>query len=80
MLFEACASNQSASRITCLGYVLGVADTLGATGNACIPPGITEDQTKDLVIKYLRDHPESRHLGAASQIGISLMATFPCKK
>lgn len=73
-------SNQPASRITCLGYVLGVADTLGATGNACIPPDTMEDQTRDLVIKYLHDHPESRHLGAASQVGISLMTAFPCKK
>lgn len=73
-------SNQPASKAACLNYVLGVADTLGATRNACLPPDVTEDTIREIVIKYLRDNPESRHVGAASQVGISLMAAFPCKK
>jgi hypothetical protein len=46
----------------------------------CRPPSITAGQTKDAVIKWLRDNPKFRtDAPAAAQVWKALIETWPCK-
>lgn len=71
----------------CTLYIEGAADTYESlqSGNAikrvmCVPQEVTGRQIKDIVIKYLGAHPETRHKEAAGQIGSALIDAFPCPK
>jgi hypothetical protein len=68
----------------CLGYVTGVADVLGGGTvidgiRACFVTATT-GQLKDVVLRYLNEHPETRHLVAASLVARALSEAFPCPK
>ena len=60
----------------CDGYVAGVAD---ASKELCIPSSVTVAQTSDIFKKYLRNHPEDRHLNAQSLVFRALSEAWPCK-
>ena len=69
----------------CRGYVAGVADILEnrevAGYRACISaPTVEIGQLADVVTSFLRDHPEERHLTAASNVALALSKAFPCKQ
>jgi len=64
----------------CLGYVAGTFDTLDALKMTCRPNEVTMGQAQDMITKYLRDHPETRHLNASDLVGAFLAETFPCKE
>jgi hypothetical protein len=75
---------QSENPISCLAYVLGVSDVL--TGGhfdpkykLCDGPNATIRQYRDIVIKYLDDHPEERHVSAWSLVSLALHDAFQCK-
>ncbi len=68
-----------------LVYALGVLDVLrgngyGAIPRICIPDNIDAGQLGDINCKYLRDHPEERHLTGWSLASKALYLSFPCKK
>jgi len=77
-LYEECASQDYS---LCLGYVMGVSDALNATkpNFFCLPPSIKGNQELAVVVKYLRDHPETWHYSAWTDIGAALAVAFPCK-
>jgi hypothetical protein len=60
----------------CDGYVAGVAD---ASKELCIPSSVTVAQTSDIFKKYLRNHPEDRHLNAQSLVFRALSEAWPCE-
>lgn len=76
-LYELCGKNIP----FCNGYISGVADVLASqSGNSmCLPKGVVIKQVADVVMKYLTDHPESRHYNANSEIFLALSIAFPCK-
>jgi hypothetical protein len=41
---------------------------------------VTAHQELAVVIKYLRDHPDTWHYSGASDIGVALAMAFPCKE
>lgn len=45
----------------------------------CIPKGVEFSQLKEIAVNYMRDHPESRHESARSQIFASFVEAYPCK-
>lgn len=45
----------------------------------CFPPGTSGEQTMDIVIKYLSDKPEDRHILASALILKAVRAVFPCE-
>jgi Rap1a immunity proteins len=45
---------------------------------SCEPPGVTAGQVKDVVVRYLEKHPESRHAVGASLVLAALYEAFPC--
>ena len=44
----------------------------------CPDPSMENGQIVDVVVKYLKDHPENRHSDAAILVAVALMKTFPC--
>jgi hypothetical protein len=80
-LYENCTSSDS---LFCSGYVMGVSDALKLNALKLnlfySPSSVTAHQELAVVVKYLRDHPETRHYSAASDIGVALAMAFPCKE
>jgi len=62
------------------GYVKGVTDAYYEAGLFCNPNGVTNLQAFDIVGKYLKDNPETRHKNAPSLVYKSLTDAYPCKK
>jgi TctA family transporter len=71
----------------CRAYDMGIADAISLSQafggslvgfRACFPPGVNSKQVEDIATRFLREHPEVRHLGAASQVAKALADAFPC--
>lgn len=85
-LLADCDSSVGYDRGACSGYISGVSDAIASyqTVHAfpdfvCMPDQVQRGQIIDVVVKYLRDHPEKRHLGAASMVTAALRLAFPCE-
>jgi hypothetical protein len=71
----------------CLGYINGLRDgvVFASLGPGAKPPFEISDrvelgQLKDVVVKYLNEHPEERHLHAAVLVESALAKAFPRQK
>jgi len=62
------------------GYVLSISDVAEISGTICLSGGVTNGQIYDIVGKYLKDNPETRHKNAPSLVYKSLTDAYPCKK
>jgi hypothetical protein len=71
----------------CLGYALGIYDAMQAAQTsgerlfglrACAPPGMMDEQARDVMIRFAITHPESRRYSAARQIAEAFSDAFPC--
>jgi Rap1a immunity proteins len=79
-LFKFCSANPD---LTCLAYTVAIADALSAPNvingyRACIPLSVTNGQVRDVVLLYMKQHPEKRHYGAAGLVAGALAEAFPC--
>jgi hypothetical protein len=72
----------------CYGYIEGIADAMAGgvmtqvyDYKACVPnePGISAGQLKDIILRYLTNHPETRDWAGAGLVAHALEETFPCK-
>ena len=73
----------------CMGYIDAVLDVgarwktteLPSTKSVhfCLPTGVTSDQARKVVRKYLEQHPEKLHWEAVQLITLALADPFPCK-
>ncbi len=83
-LKESCHSEGQYGRGACLGFtsaVAGIVDTETIYGwRACIPDGVTRGQLRDIMVKFLDDHPEKLHHSAASLAARAYEEVFPCPK
>jgi Rap1a immunity proteins len=82
-LYEDCTRQTGAGeRLYCSGYVTGLVEGMMMNRKQviCPPQGITIGPLVDMVVKHLRDHPETRHYAANSEVGLALMKAFPCKE
>ena len=93
---KAAAANASAADavagMRCVAYLAGfVHGTLsiqtadntmrGVPNVICYPPvGISTEQTRRIVVKWLEDHPERLHNEAALEVFFAILNAFPCKK
>ena len=86
-LYEMCIENDNT--LACTAYVAGVMDFLSAAGKTdilneqfqpvCVPQsGVTLGQLQDIVIKYLREHPEERHEPGVFLVVGAIREAFPC--
>jgi hypothetical protein len=80
-LLERCSSEQSFGSGYCAGYAAAIADAARVISGdqVCIPATATLAQVRDVVIQYLREHPEERHYAAGSLVLRSLLVAFPCR-
>jgi hypothetical protein len=85
-LLEACESKAELQQAFWLGYITGSTDVDGMNGAAfperrrsCIPESVSNSQIRDVVVKYLKEHPEDRHLLAEILVVQALAKTFPCR-
>ena len=79
-LYQECtAAFGSPPNILCLGYVMAASDALESQRLICRPKEVTASQAEDVIVNYLRDHPEQSHLTAYSLAKLALMSVFPCK-
>jgi hypothetical protein len=89
-LLSRCRSDASlADRQYCLGYVTGAADFAiqdernnKAMDKVCwinIPDGVTSGQLLEILVKYLREHPERLHYQGGYLIIEAFHQAFPCK-
>ena len=91
-LFEQCTRERDSATYwyddaTCTAYIQGFVE--GATSfqelwpkerpkAICLPAKATAGQIRDVVVKYLNQHPERRHLPAMMSILTATVAAFPC--
>jgi len=89
---QMCSSPDHTSQGVCLGYVIGVADSIEKPivyvgkvqgrnvyfPRACIRDGVTAGQIRDIALKWMADHPEHRDASADSIVMMSLLSAFPC--
>jgi hypothetical protein len=59
------------------GYVIGVFDVISGV-NVCAPNGVTVGQVTAVVLKYMRENPQSLHLFGDAVIRTALINTWPC--
>jgi hypothetical protein len=71
----------------CLGYAFGIYDAMQAAQTsgerlfglrACAPPGMMDEQVRDVMIRFATTHPESRRYSAGRQIAEAFSDAFPC--
>jgi hypothetical protein len=82
-LLAICSEGDGFDGGLCEGYVVAVFDVLSdgsAIGGwkACNPANLKSVHVKAIVVIWLRDHPESRHLSASSLVAAALSEAFPC--
>jgi hypothetical protein len=83
-LFADCTeSSRSPKYWLCSGYVRGIAEarqgSTAGTWRYCPPEGATQEQLMDVVVKYLRESPASRHKPAVLLVSLALIDAWPCK-
>jgi hypothetical protein len=79
-LFDSCNNASDASKQShCLAYIAGVSDVLDGMHITCTGGHVSLDEVKDVVVKYLREHPEQRNSDADDSTSIALTLAFPCK-
>lgn len=83
-LLRFCNSHEAFETNMCTGYIEGVRDGLMfATVNLkskpffWVPDKVSSDQLRDVVVKYLRDNPETRHKPAGMLTIFALKEAFP---
>jgi Rap1a immunity proteins len=79
-----CLSEDVGDQEACLGYVVGVADTLSSQASegsaqhrACIPD-IEANQAVSTVKQYLRVHPRTDVAAGSDLVAPALSEAFPC--
>ena len=77
-IYNSCGGTDGMELSYCAGYVAAMSDALVATGHACMPADVTVQQAVDVVMKYLRDHPEQRQYSAWYLGRTALSLRFPC--
>jgi hypothetical protein len=76
-----CAQRDDLELDGCIGYILGVADTLQLDGKTChAASDLWTRQTVAVVRKYVSDHPERWSKGAPFLVREGLIQAFPCPK
>jgi hypothetical protein len=64
----------------CMGQITGHYDMMVAVGFVCAnTKGVNKQQVKDIVLKYLRDHPAKRHQPSASLTIAAMTDAFNCR-
>jgi hypothetical protein len=77
--------SKESSRALCDAYIAAIADAASKEGGVvsfkiCPSGDVLIAQMEDVVKQYLAEHPEQRHLSAASLVAFALARAFPCPR
>jgi hypothetical protein len=88
-LLALCDRPDTFARMTCLAWITGVESGLAAASVndeaagrprlVCPPDRVTNGQIQDIVLVFLRQHPEVRHEDASLLSMTALRLGFPCR-
>jgi Ssp1 endopeptidase immunity protein Rap1a len=86
-LYADCSKPQgSFSQGFCSGYISGVVDAVehyqvskAAEKSVCVPKEVSIGQVKEIVVRYLTQHPDQRTTTASSLVWDALRNALPCK-
>ena len=86
-ILDRCLNPRSSAEATCLGYVVGVADSVVAyeaeadpiLKRLCIPAAATPAQLLNVVRKHLAAYPEQHGSPAQMLVFNALLKAFPCR-
>ena len=75
------ASLNALAHTFCLGYIRGVAEQAGLikSPKACVPRGVSDEDMKKLVGRFLQDNPRYLREKATTVISAAMQAAFRCK-
>jgi hypothetical protein len=81
-----CRKAERFGYVSCTSYIRGFIDGMVVGGNVeelhlkCCPPkdGISVEQGRLIVEKYLKDHPEKLNLEAGYVAAFAFVEAFPC--
>lgn len=79
-----CEQQDAGDGVVCIAWISGVTQGIEASGTVtkahlvCFPKGSTNGQYRDVVVQYLRSHPEQRHWPSGGLAMIALADAFPC--
>jgi hypothetical protein len=83
-LLRLCTSHDTGELNFCSGYIEGIRDGIvwadvgrKSQPRFAVSDKVTQQQLKDVVVKYLNEHPETRHKPAGMLILIALNEAFP---
>jgi hypothetical protein len=84
-LYSLCSSEVKLDNAVCKGYILGLNDSMysGHLSNVfqvCYPDGLTIEQLRLVLIKYMEAVPEKLHFVAEGVIAEGLATVFQCQK
>jgi hypothetical protein len=80
-VYERCiAPDKTSKRQICLATASGYLDMMRALGYTCSGDNLTRRQVADVLVKYLRENPESRQKAAPSLALEAFAKGFGCKK
>jgi hypothetical protein len=83
-LYAYCTASENFKRGICLGYIEGLADSIGVMQSisaavvVCFPP-VSGGQARDVVVKYLQENPAHRHEAGATLVMEALHDAWPCR-
>ena len=94
IIFDDGKASSTSDAAQCLGKITGTLDGLeiGRVTYSdvakqklpelfCSPEqGVTKDQSVRIVVKYLKDHPESLHMAESTLIILAYIDAFPCDR
>lgn len=78
MLLDCMNSEEPLMQVAGEAFITGAYSMAIDVGLLCPVDGVTHDQMVAVVIMFLIENPEARHLPAAMLTGAALVAHFPC--
>jgi hypothetical protein len=86
-LLRLCSSQAGSPELNfCFGYIEGIRDGLvwlaaaeKSRASVAISGKVTQEQLADVVVKYLKEHPERRERAAGILVLVALKQAFPPK-
>jgi hypothetical protein len=75
------ASLNALAHTFCLGYIRGVAEQAGLikSPKACVPRGVSDEDMKKLISRFLQDNPKYLRQKASTVISTAMQSAFHCK-
>jgi hypothetical protein len=65
----------------CMGYIRGVAEQAGLikSAKACVPRGVSDEDMKKAVSRFLQQHPKYMQEKATTVVSAAVQAAFHCR-